>query len=404
MLRGMDGRAGTSTAGSEGRLAALALQLTPGVGPVLGRRLLGMFGAEGVFGASVAALSRCEGVGVGRSRSIAESLGGARGRALEELERAGSAGVSVVSAGEAGYPSILAELPGAPLVLFVRGDLGASGGFGYGVAIVGSRRATAYGLEQASRFSAGLASAGLVVVSGGARGVDASAHRSALRVGGRTVVVVGCGLGHCYPPEHSGLYASVLEGGGALVSELPMSVPPRSEHFPKRNRIISGLSLGVLVIEAPAGSGALITARCAAEEHGREVMAVPGRVDAPASAGCLELVKRGEAALVTSPTDVLEVLESPARHLHGGTHGVRYGSPGGSEAEATGGDAAGLSAVPGVALTDEQRRVLLGLDEPGTLDDVIERTGLAAGAVQSAATLLELRRLVRRRGALLERL
>ena len=177
------------------------------------------------------------------------------------------------------------------------------------VAIVGSRRPTDHGCRQASRFAAHLSELGFHVVSGGARGIDGVTHRAVLERQGGTTAVLGSGLGRPYPPEHATLFETIIDGGGCLASEYPVDAPPRPGRFPQRNRIVSGLSVGVLVVEAAARSGALITARLAVEEQGREALAIPGRVDDPASAGCLKMLREGWAALVRSPEDALESLE-----------------------------------------------------------------------------------------------
>ncbi len=429
----------------------LRLTLTPGVGPILARRLLSHFGAlERMLRATPNDLRRVEGIGEKLSLKISAGLRESERLAEIEIERCERTGVRLIASGDPAYPPLLTETRDAPPVLYVRGDPAALTR-GYTVGVVGSRHCTAYGIEQAERFSAFLASSGLVIVSGGARGIDSAAHRAALRGNGTTVAVVGCGLSHCYPPENADLFQQMCDAGGAVVSELPMDTPPTADNFPARNRIISALSLGVLVIEAPRGSGALITARCAIDEHGREVMAVPGRIDSPASEGSNELIKKGEAALVAAPGDVLELLESPARHQWRGTHDARYeaGEPTGvsrahlqedalfgredggdttgearGDADGTGigarvagpsirGRAAGAtpnaansqpapaSGSPtnsAVTLTERQRTIVAALSGPMSFEELSRATALDAGAIQAELTVLELRRVVKRDG------
>lgn len=372
-------------------LDLLRLGLAPGLGPVLTRRAIGALGsAAAVVGASSAALAQVSGIGAARARTIAAALRESDAALEAELSLAARDGVRFVAAHDDGYPPLLRDLDDAPLVLRVRGELVPELDR-FGVAIVGSRSCTAYGMEQAERFSAALAERGLPVVSGGARGIDTAAHRAALRVRGRTVVVMGCGHAHCYPPENAELFEKVVEAGGCVVSELPLATAPARENFPARNRVISGMALGVLVIEAGARSGALITARLAAEEHGREVMALPGRVDSGASQGAHELIRSGGAALVMTPADVIETLEGPARHAHAGTHAARYADPAREQAPAPV-DLATLD------LTDRQRVIVEALAEPRTLDEVVRLTGLDASAVRTEATLLEVQRVLRRVG------
>ena len=202
------------------------------------------------------------------------------------------------------YPALLAELDDAPPLLFIAGDPALLER--PQLAIVGSRRASRPGLECAARFSRELAGGGFVVTSGLALGIDGAAHEAALRVGGRTIGVLGSGLRHLYPTRHRGLAERMRAEGGALVSELPLDAPPLPANFPRRNRIISGLSLGVLVIEASPSSGSLITARLAAEQ-GREVFAVPGSIQHPGARGCHQLIRDG-ASLVESVEDILQQL------------------------------------------------------------------------------------------------
>lgn len=387
-----------------GTIAMLRLTLTPGLGPALIRRLVEEFGgAERVFAASPARLETVRGIGPGKSGPISTGLRESAELADRELDLAAKLGVSLLAIGSAGYPSLLAEIPDAPPILYVRGTLAPAEADRYAVAIVGSRECTAYGIEQSRRFAGVLGRAGLTIVSGGARGIDTSAHRGTIDAQGRTVAVLGCGLAHAYPPENAELFETIVRAGhGAVVSELPLDTPPTARNFPARNRIISGLSLGVLVVEAGEKSGALITARLAVEEHGREVMVIPGRVDSRSAIGSLRLIKDGAAALVTEPGDVLALLESPARHHHGGTHEARYSLLSASADEpATPADSPKLFAEP--ALSVSQRAILDALAEALTLDELCHTTGIAPGAVRAELTVLEIQQRVRRVGARFER-
>ena len=242
------------------------------------------------------------------------------------------------------------------------------------------------------------------MASGGARGIDSAAHRGAVSAGGRTAVVLGCGLAHVYPPENRALFDQIVEANGCVLSELPIDAPPDKLNFPARNRIISGMSLGVLVIEAAMRSGALITARVAAEEHGREVFALPGRVDSDAIAGSLGLLKSGGAHLVTEPADVLSLLESPARHLAGGTHASRYGMSLTPTASSPSEPATPpRPRRPQHAEGTPERRVLDALTEPKTADAIAEATGLDTSETRRLVTMLELSGEVRRAGSKIAR-
>ncbi len=376
-------------------LDMLALARLRGVGPVRAGRLLARLGSpDAVFGASVSRLCEVEGIGTKTAQGIGRDVPRAREAAARELEQAHALGARIVTQHDEAYPPLLRELPDRPVVLTVLGGLEPAGRDRFGVGIVGSRRCSVYGQEQANRFGAALASAGLTVVSGGARGIDSAAHRGAVSAGGRTAVVLGCGLSHVYPPENRALFDQIVESNGCVLSELPIGAAPEPSNFPMRNRIISGMSLGVLVIEAALGSGALITARVAAEEHGREVFAVPGRVDSEAIAGNLVLLKSGGAHLVTEPSDVLSHLESPARHLHGGTHEARYATThSGSEPPEPSQHPEGTP----------ERAVLDALDEPRTPDAVAEACGLAIADVRRIVTMLELSGRVSRAGSKIAR-
>lgn len=292
----------------------LRIALARGIGAVTYRRLMARFGScDGIMGASIAAFEEVDSIGTKRALKIRRELDNApieRERALMEAH-----GAWLLPLDDPRYPALLAAIPDPPTVLWGRGQLTADPDEEViGIAIVGARRCTAYGREQASRFAGLLASCGMTIISGGARGIDGEAHRGAMRSRGRTIAVMGCGLARTYPPEHGDLFEGIIREGGALLSEYPMEMEPLREHFPQRNRVIAGLSLGVLVIEAGQGSGALITARQAAEEQGREVMCLPGRLDSATSRGCLEAIRDGWAALVLDHADVLRQLEG-AKHL-----------------------------------------------------------------------------------------
>lgn len=409
----------------------LRLTMVPGLGPILISRLLAAFGTPGeALKASETRLRQIDGFGPKTARAVAAAMPGSAKLAEEELRAAEKLGVALIGVGTPEYPPLLAQIPDPPPVLYVLGSIGSVAAGKYPVAIVGSRSCTAYGNEQAERFALFLAQNGLTVVSGGARGIDTAAHRGAMRAGsadaaGLTAAVLGCGLAHRYPPDNKDLFDKIVAGGGALISELPLHASPSSENFPARNRIISGLSLGVLVIEAGKKSGSLITAQVAAEDHGREVFALPSRVDSAASEGSLELLKAGGAALVTHPKDVLDALESPARHLYTGTHRERYAGwhrpptgeaaaaqslfaqPGGGPAELNDeGDRAGTPVGdrchPGngfqPSLSAPQQAILAALEEAMTMDELAKATGLEPGKLRAELTVLEIGRRVTRAG------
>ncbi len=217
-------------------------------------------------------------------------------------------GIQMISIEDSVYPQNLAKIFDPPLILYAKGNFIPEDEFS--IAIVGSRHPSAYGIRMAAKFSSELTERGMTIVSGFARGIDAEAHRSALRVKGRTIAVLGCGLDILYPKEHAALYQQIAETG-AVISEFPLGTIPQAFNFPRRNRIITGLSCGVLVVEANQRSGSLITASIAAEE-GREVYAVPGQADQPTARGTNHLIQNG-AKLVISAEDILEDLYSQLR-------------------------------------------------------------------------------------------
>jgi DNA processing protein len=310
-------------------------------------------------------------------------------------------GISIVTLADAEYPSILRRIPDPPLVLYVKGrlpDLEQTPGIG----IVGTRKATPYGLMAAEHFGYGLAKAGCTVVSGMALGADGAAARGTLKAGGKTIAVLAGGLNICYPPEHNFLMGDILLSG-AVISENPPGTPHDGFRFPIRNRIISGLSRGVLVVEAPLRSGALITARLALDQ-GREVFAVPGAINAPGSAGCNRLIRDGEAALVTEPRDIIGEL---------GVFPQQMAEPVWDEPEDAGEEekpsdlwdkilqkkteeppaAQTVSAphpVP-AELSDEQKQIVQAVaDGADTPEGILEVTDLPASRVMTALTMLEL--------------
>lgn len=278
----------------------VALALAPGVGSVLFKRLTQTFGsAERVFTAPATKLARVEGIGP----KVVESLKRFDWKPMveKELRSVEKIGARLLTWEDEEYPSNLKNIYDPPPLLYILGFLLPQDQVA--VAVVGSRYPTTYGRAAAERISMGLSRQGVTVVSGLARGVDSCAHRGALSAGGRTIGVLGCGIDITYPPENQELFDRVA-AQGAIVSEFPLGTPPDSDHFPIRNRVISGLSLGVAVVEATLRSGSLITARFALEQ-GRDVYAIPGNVDSARSEGTNRLIKEG-AKLVTRPEDILE--------------------------------------------------------------------------------------------------
>ena len=277
----------------------IALSMLPEVGPVGAAKLLSAIGTpERIFDAEMKDLLAVEGIGTSRAKSIASfSLWGQVERQVRVIEREG---IQAVHLGDAAYPELLREIADPPVVVYVKGDIRPQDK--YAIAVVGSRNLTDYGRAVAEHISEGLACMGFTIVSGMARGVDSLSHRSAIKSGGRTIAVLGSGVDVPYPPENRPLMDRIAEEGYVL-SELPPGSSPDKENFPKRNRLISGLSLGVVVVEATSRSGALITARYALEQ-GREVFAVPGNVTSANSEGTNELIRKG-ASLTREAEDVL---------------------------------------------------------------------------------------------------
>ncbi len=292
----------------EAQLYWLALHLAPGLGAGNAVRLIRKLGSpQAIFHASVSELEAC-----GLRAAVAQSLvsGVSFEDAAAEADKARAAGAELIRYDDPRYPDCLKEIYDPPILLYARGRadlLRASQ-----VAIVGARRPTAYGTAVADRLAGELAAAGLVITSGMARGIDTAAHRGALRTGGDTIAVLGCGLDVVYPAENKKLAAEIATKG-LMVSEFPMGAAAFPQNFPIRNRIISGLSCGVMVVEAAQYSGSLITARLAADQ-GREVLAIPGSIVSRMSWGTNLLIKQG-AALVQEWKDVVEALPIPVRRM-----------------------------------------------------------------------------------------
>lgn len=343
-----------------------------GVGPRIRRELLDRFGSpRAVLEAAPSELQSVPGVGPKLSRAVVAARDEIDVEA--EISLCREEGVTILTESDQEYPRLLREIPDPPGVLFVKGSFQPQDALAIG--IVGTRHCTRYGLQQAERLAAGLARAGLTITSGLARGIDAAAHRGALSAGGRTLAVLGSGVLNIYPPEHEKLADEVIEHG-ALLSEVPPRATPHAGAFPQRNRIISGLSMGALIVEAGDRSGALITARLAMEQ-GREVFAVPGRVDNRSSRGCHRLIRDG-AKLVETIDDVLEEL-GPLVEAAPREDGQVVRHP----AE--------------LMLNDLEQKVLSAVDtEPTSIDRIVTETGLPVARVLSTVSVLEMRHLIRR--------
>ena len=350
----------------------VVLNMATGIGPVRFQRLLEICGgARGAWQASDLELAAA-----GLERRTADSLRRLRQRTSPEAvaRRLAQLGIRVVTLLDDEYPCNLRQVADAPPVLFVRGSL--RPGDSQAVALVGTRRATAYGRAVAERLARDLAGAGVTIVSGLAKGVDTSAHLATLEAGGRTLAVLGNGLDQVYPPENGALARRIAENDrGALVSEFAPGVPPDAVNFPRRNRIISGLSRATVIVEAGERSGALITADFALEQ-GREVLAVPGSILNAMSVGANQLLRQG-ATPVTCAGDILEALGAPAAATLTRTDEVPDVSP------------------PEATLW----RALSG--EPRHADDLARTLGLSPGEVAATLTLLEVKGLARQVGSML---
>jgi DNA processing protein len=342
--------------------------MLPKMGPVRLRRLLGVFGEpDRVLSAKRDALCRVEGIGPDVANAIVrwESLVDL-GAELDRIERAG---VTVLTEADAEYPSHLAQIHNPPIALYVRGSLEPRDNRAIGV--VGSRKASHYGLESAKKLSYQLAYSGMTVVSGLARGIDTMAHQAALAAKGRTIAVLGSGLNELYPPENAEL-ADRIAASGAVASEFSMGVKADVQTFPMRNRIVAGWGTGVLVVEAGLNSGAMITAAQALDQ-GRQVYAVPGQIDRPSAAGSNRLIQQG-AKLVAGVGDILEDLGSLFPEM----------------------DRPMPTAAAALDLNEAERAVYEAIgDDETAIDAIVEKSRLPTGSVSSTLLRLEMKRLVK---------
>lgn len=344
----------------------LGFSLVPEIGPKRLSHLLNRFGDLAL--AWTASETRlCE---AGLDRLPVENLLRVR-RQLDldaEMAKIEKVGARLLTLADDDYPALLKKIPDAPTVLYVRGQLVPADD--HALSIVGTRRATSYGRDAAYHFAKQLAAQGITIISGLAHGVDSAAHRGALDGGGRTLAVLGCGIDRIYPADNQKLADDILRHG-AIISEFPVGTPPDGRNFPRRNRIISGLALGVLVVEAPEKSGALITTTTAAEQ-GREVFAVPGNIFNPMSGGTNRLIQDG-AKLVMAVEDILEELNITHQNAQASTITERI--------------------VPAND-TEKSLLQLLGAD-PIHVDDLTRLCGLPVSIVNSTLTILELKGLAR---------
>ena len=369
-------------------LANFILNLIPGIGPIRLRRLIQQFGsATAVLHCSPSQLSACEGIGKETASAIANWQLTTDWQ--QELELCQKHNISYITADDQDYPTLLRQIPDAPICLYYRGNLSTKDS--KAIAVVGSRITTAYGQNCAQKISYQLAYVGIPVVSGLARGIDTYAHRGALAACGRTVAIVGSGLLSLYPPENISLAEKIVAENGCIMSEFPLRRKPDRQSFAIRNRIIAGMTLGTVVVEAPLRSGALITANMAVE-YGRLVFAVPGRIDTPHSAGCHQLIKNG-AKLVTDVEDILNEL-SYLFHINS-AHLADSASP----QPATNNNIVVNPTDPQEhsfsLLSDDERKILAHITaNPSSLDAIIERCQMPPHIVTSTLTRLELKRLI----------
>ena len=361
----------------------VALNMTPGIGPRAAAKLLERFGsAEAVYGATRAELEQLRLLPEAVDIIIARNL---HQRAEAEIEIVKKLGADLLILDDGVYPSLLREIYDSPITLYMKGAWEECLEQPC-IAIVGSRRCSTYGQNASMMLARDLAQRGVTIISGFARGIDAAAHRGALDAGGRTVAVLGTGIDQVYPRDHKKLAEEILERGGALLTQFPLGTPPVSENFPYRNRIISGLCLGVVVVEAAENSGSLITARLAIEQN-REVFAVPGNITSKNSFGTNYLIKGAGAKLVQQWQDIVAELppQIAAKLLP---------PPFAEKKDKTLADQ--LSLVPrGLSGSETQVLKLLAADRPSHIDSLADQSRLSITDLTAALLALEMRELVR---------
>ena len=356
------------------RTVWLALTLTPGLGPTRAKRLVEFFGgAEAVFKAT---LTELEAAGLPAQAAQALATGHSLELAQDESAKAATAGIRCITIDDPEYPERLRQIYDPPLVLYVRGPVEALAR--PGIAVIGTRHPTPYGIGMAERLACDLAARNVLIISGLARGVDTAAHRGAVSAKGKTVAVFGTGVDVVYPRENSRLADQILSLGGALISEFPLGTFAAPQNFPIRNRIISGMCFGVLVVEAAEYSGTRITARCALEQN-REVFAVPGNVTNKNSWGPNTLIKQG-AKLVATWEDVWEELPADVR--------LTLMPEGGGESQAE--QTASLFEEPSLSPHEKKIYKVLKADEAMHLDEIIEKLEPELSSSEIFAALFEL--------------
>jgi len=365
---------------SQETISFIAFNLIPGIGNVTTKKLSNHFGsAKSALNASYRELSEVEGVGSSLARRIVEERD--KLPLEKELELIEKHGCEVITINDKAYPPLLRNIYDPPNLLYVKGSLPSPESPAF--AIVGTRRATSYGLNICRELSRQLASRGITIVSGMATGIDAFAHQGALDAGGHTIAVMGNGLSMIYPLENIDLANQIIGSSGALISEFPMEMTPIGKNFPRRNRIISGISLGVLIVEATEFSGSLITARHAAEQ-GRDVFAVPGDIRSSTSKGTNRLIDEG-AKLVRDVDDILSALPK----FSWTSVNDKIEKPTQVQTEQTPKETIKLQ------LTDEEKKIYDQINPPSThIDEVVRSTGFSPGKVSSILLQLELKGVV----------